>query len=180
MPKHLKKVLSHLRRVFPKSKVILKLGVGFELYDDLKQNNLDLILSGPQGDDGIQLVTEALVWVGTDNYNQIDTSALNIIQMKAPCTYRKAAIDSLESSSFFWCEEVSVNNIQGILSAVEAGFGVSALPRSAVDDSLLILRDGLPELPDTSINLYWNKTNPHPLTKRCIELFKEEFKLMGL
>ncbi len=99
--------------------------------------------------------------------------------MKVPCSYRKAALDSLNDSGMKWKESVSVNSIQGIQSAVSAGFGVSTMPRSAVNNDLEIISEGFPKLSETSINVFWNTTN-HPLTKRFISFFKVELKLIGL
>ncbi len=176
VPRHLKRLLSRLRRSLPKIKVILELSGGPDLFKKMNNNELDIIMTCSYGDGGLKLYSEPLEWVTAKDFKSDDKSALNIIQMKAPCSYRQAAIDALESSGIIWSEEASVNTIQGIISAVAAGFGISSIPRSAVDNSLEVISEKMPHLPETSISVYWNTTNPHPLTKRCISLFKEELK----
>ncbi len=180
VPQHLSRLLYRFRRSLPKTKMELKLGVGFELYNDLNQNDLDVIITGPEGEGGIVLLTEPLVWVGAKNIDHNKDKSVEIVQMKAPCSYRKAALDSLNESGIMWNESVSVNSIQAIQSAVSAGFGVSTMPKSAVNNDLEIISDDFPKLPETSINVFWNTTNPHPLTKRFVGFFKEELKLVGL
>ncbi len=180
VPQHLHRLLSRFKKSLPKTKMELKLGVGFELYNDLNQNDLDVIVAGPEGKGGVVLLTEPLVWVSAKNSCYDRDKHIEVVQMKAPCSYRKAALDSLNKSGMIWKESVSVNSIQGIQSAVSAGFGVSTMPRSAINSDLEIINEGFPKLPETSINVFWNTTNPHPLTKRFISFFKEELKLIGL
>lgn len=184
VPRHLQRLLTRFKRSLPKEKVGIKLGMGFELYNDLSKNQLDIVIAGPEGDGGLLLFSEPLVWVGAKNikhdFSGESLTPLSIVQMKAPCSYRKAALESLAAEGVMWSESVSVNTIQGIQSAVGAGFGVSTMPRSAVSDDLEIIDNGLPQLPTTDIYVFWNTTNPHPLTKRFISFFQEELRLIGL
>jgi DNA-binding transcriptional LysR family regulator len=180
VPRHLKEVLTGLRKSLPKTKISLTLGGGGDLYEDLNRNELDIVIAGPVGDYGLPLYSEPLVWAQAKSYTRDNPDILEIIQMKGPCSYRKAAIDALQTSGIRWHEEASVNTIQGVIAAVSAGFGISSMPKSSVDDSLQIIEGLLPELPQTSINMYWNTTNPHPLTKRCIAIFEEEIRLIGM
>ena len=181
VPQHLQKLLSRFKRGFPRAKLELNLGLGFALYNDLIQNDLDVVVAGPEAEGGIELLSEPLVWVGSKTRElNPDEKSMKVILMQPPCSYRKAALDSLSKAGIMWQESVSVNSIQAIQSAVAAGFGISVMPRSACNSELAIIRVGLPMLSETSIHVYWNKTNPHPLTKRFINLIEEELELIGV
>lgn len=181
VPEHLHIILSRFKRGQPKVKLELHLGAGYKLYHELTQNRLDVVVAGPEAQDGLVLFTEPLVWVGPNGGNiRREEDSVGLILMPPPCSYRKAAFDALTTAGIPWHVAVSANSVQGVQSAVTAGLGVSVMARSAVNRHLGIISDGFPELPDTSINAYWEKNSPHPLVKRFVAFIEEELKAIDV
>ena len=180
VPQHLQLILSRFRRAYPKTKLELHLGSGFDLHQDLLQQKLDIVVAGPEGDDGLILMTEPLVWVGPQYFEPdgVDGS-VGLILMQPPCSYRQAAFDALTAAGRAWHVAVNANSIQAVQSAVAAGLGVSVLARSAVNRDLMVISDVFPKLSKTSINAFWHSTKPHPLTKRFVDFLKEELGSIG-
>jgi DNA-binding transcriptional LysR family regulator len=180
VPHHLYRLLSQFRRRYPKATVELKLGMGGSLLQDMKDGQLDVVVAGPEGKKGVMLMEEPLVWVGPQN-DHLDTRGkkLELILMQPPCSYRKAAFDSLAKAEVSWNLALSANSIQGTQSAVAAGLGISVVPRSAVNKDLKIINKGVPELPATSIQAYSKTVDSHPLIEPFIDFLKEELAEIG-
>ncbi len=177
VPEHLHIILARFKRAQPRAKLELHLGVGFKLYHELTQNRLDVVVAGPEADDGLALFTEPLVWVGPKNGAvTMEEESIGLILMPPPCSYRKAAFDALTAAGIPWHVAVSANSVRGVQSAVTAGLGISVMARSAVNRELDIIRRGFPVLPNTSINAYWDSSDPHPLADRFISFIEEELK----
>ncbi len=180
VPHHLYKLLSRFKRRYPNAVIELNLGVGGSLIRELRDGKLDVVIAGPEGEKGLLLIEEPLVWVGPQDRHEIGEQELELILMQPPCSYRKAAFDSLTKSERSWNLTLSANSIQGTQSAVAAGLGFSVVPRSAVSKDLKIISEGFPELPVTSIQAYSNNVDPHPLIQPSIEFLKEQLAEIGL
>ena len=175
VPDHLYKLLSRFKRRYPKAAIELKLGVGGALIRELNDGQLDVVVAGPEGEKGLILIEEPLVWIGSEGeLPDVEGEELELILMQPPCSYRKAAFDSLAKAELPWNLALSANSIQGTQSAVAAGLGVSVVPRSAVNKDLKIMSKGFPELPATSIQAYSNSVDSHPLIEPFIDFLKEE------
>ncbi len=121
------------------------------------------------------MIEEPLVWVGPGGeLPDVEGEELELILMQPPCSYRKAAFESLAEAERPWNLALSANSIQGTQSAVAAGLGVSVVPKSAVNKDLKIMSKGFPELPATSIQAYSNSVDSHPLIESFINFLKEE------
>jgi len=178
VPHHLYKLLSRFKRRYPKAAIELKLGIGGPLVQELKDGHLDVVVAGPEGEKGLMLMEEPLVWVAPQDRPGVGDPALELILMQPPCSYRKAAFDALAKAERPWNLALSANSIQGTQSAVAAGLGVTVVPKSAVNKDLKIMNEGFPELPATSIQAYSNSVQSHPLIEPFIDFLKEE--LAGL
>ena len=181
VPHHLYKLLSRFKQRHPNAVVSLKMGMGGLLVQEMKEGQLDVVVAGPESEKGIMLLEEPLVWVGPqDDVEDHAHQDLELILMQPPCSYRKAAFESLTKAEVQWNLALSANSIQGSQSAVAAGLGISVVPRSAVSKETRIITKGLPELPKTSIQAYSAPPNSHPLIEPFIEFLKEELTVVGL
>jgi len=180
VPHHLYKLLSRFKRRYPKAAVELKLGVGGALVRDMTDGQLDVVVAGPEAEKGLLLMEEPLVWVGPQgDLPDFEGQELELILMQPPCSYRRAAFDSLTKAELPWHLALSATSIQGTQAAVAAGLGVSVVPKSAVSEDLRIMSKGLPELPATSIQAYSNNVESHPLIEPFIDFLKEELVGIG-
>ncbi|SFM16982.1 DNA-binding transcriptional regulator, LysR family [Desulfomicrobium norvegicum] len=181
VPHHLYKLLTRFKRLHPNASVELTLGVGNSLVRDLREGLLDIVVAGPEGEKGVLLMEEALVWVGPhDEHIELGEGRLELILMQPPCSYRKVAFEALAGYERPWNLSLSANSIQGTQSAVAAGLGVSVIPKSAVSKDLKILTHGLPALPRTSIQAFSNAADSHPLIEPFIAFLKEELAEVGV
>ena len=180
VPHHLYKLISRFKRRYPNAAIELKLGMGSDLVHEMRDDQLDVVVAGPEEENGVKLMKEPLVWVGPHDGRTDDTGELELILMQPPCSYRKAAFDSLARAERSWSVALSGNTIQGTQNAVAAGLGISVVPKSAVSKDLKILSDGLPELPETSVHAYSNNTGTHPLIEPFIDFLKEELAEVGV
>lgn len=180
VPRHLHRILASMKKKLGKTGIMINLGSGIEMETLLMNNELDIVVTACIKKEGLRLAGDALVWIKAHDYaHDSKDETFSLVHMRPPCSYRQAAIDSLNSAGLLWKEEGNSNSIQGVFAAVAAGFGISAVPLSCVTDAFTIIRD-LPELPETQISAYWNKIQPHPLTERCIGLLRAEFSSIGL
>jgi DNA-binding transcriptional LysR family regulator len=175
VPHHLYTLLSRFKRRYHKAAIELQLGVGGALIQEMKDGQLDVVVAGPEGEKGLILMEEPLVWVGPEGMlPDFEGKELELILMQPPCSYRKAAFDALAKAELPWNHALSANSIQGTQSAVAAGLGVSVVPKSAVNKELKVMSKGFPELPATSIQAYSNSVDSHPLIEPFIDFLKEE------
>ena len=183
VPHHLYKLISRFKKRYPKTAMELRLGVGDSLLKELQQGELDIVVAGPEGDKGRILMEEPLVWVspqGDCTHLEATENTLDLILMSPPCSYRKAAFDSLAKAERPWQLNLSANSIQGTQAAVAAGLGISVVPKSAVSKELKIVHKGLPELPPTNIQAYCNTIDPHLLIEPFIDFLQEELAGIGV
>lgn len=179
VPHHLYPLLSRFKRRYPNASVELTLGIGGGLLKDMHDGQLDVVVAGPEGEKGVVIMEEPLVWVGPPGGLNRSEDELELILMSPPCSYRKAAFDSLARAEQPWNLALSANSIQGTQSAVAAGLGVSVVPKSAVSTELRVVNEGVPELPATSIQAYTDTPDTHPLIGPFIEFLTEELGSIG-
>jgi DNA-binding transcriptional LysR family regulator len=142
VPHHLYTLLSRFKRRYHKAAIELQLGVGGALIQEMKDGQLDVVVAGPEGEKGLILMEEPLVWVGPEGMlPDFEGEELELILMQPPCSYRKAAFDALAKAELPWNHALSANSIQGTQSAVAAGLGVSVVPKSAVNKELKVMSD---------------------------------------
>ena len=170
-PKHLHKLLAQFKRTHPKVDLKLNLGSGVMLHKEMEEGNLDVVVAGPEFEGGQLLFKEPLVWVGPKDYQPEDS--VSLIFMPPPCSYRKAAYDSLTTEKFRFEVAMEANSINGVQSAVEAGLGVSVIARSAVTDNLQVLDGIYPRLPKTSVCAFTHPDAPELLVDRFLSCLVE-------
>jgi len=175
-PHDLHALIARFRRAHPNCDLSMVLGSGIEMLDSLRGGELDVVFSGPEGTDGQLLWEEQLVWVGTRNLENDKTSPVELILMHPPCSFRQIAFDALTGEAVPFKISISANSVQAVQSAIRADLGVSVLPVSAVPKDMQILRDELPELPNTSVMSFINTDIAHPYAQRFVDFLISSLK----
>ena len=91
------------------------------------------------------------------------------------CQYRKRMADVLKSQRRLWRMAYTSPDIFGVQSAVEAGFGISALTRATLTSKMRVLTeaDGLPAMEKVKVGLLYKLPRVLPasreLAKKLIE-----------
>jgi len=145
-------VLQTYKRWNPGSSIELKVGITSDLVKLLNRGRLDVVF-GKQcadiGATGSLLWEEELVWAYSSD--EVFDSELDLVlaMFPEPCVYRDAAITALTKAGKTWSVGFESSSMAGCLSAAKAGFAVTPIALSQLQDGLRALGgpDGLPALP---------------------------------
>ncbi|KVN95110.1 LysR family transcriptional regulator [Burkholderia ubonensis] len=164
-------------------------GLALELAVDVPGNlvqafdagRFDLVVGSrcERGERGIRLGAEPLVWAFA-RHEPLPDGALPLACIPEPCPFREAALTALaraEVASRIACVSPSM---AGVKAAARAGFAVTPLPRSAIDDGLreLTAADGLPPLPSVEYVLMHDAGGA--LVRELAQTIRDEFEMRPL
>lgn len=158
LPELLPNILNKFKNQFPSIHLEIRIDVGINLIPMFDKGELDLVVTGKDAYQGSSrtLLQEPLFWVVGKN---IDPSLLggviNLVLLPSPCSFRKYATEGLEKVNRKWEVLYTGTSIPSIQAAVQAGMGLSVLPKGALKDGLKKAPShlNLPELPMSSIVL---------------------------
>ncbi len=158
LPDLLPNLLSKFRKQYPNIHLKIQTDVGINLIPLFEKGELDLVVTGKDAYRGPSrvLVQEPLIWVvGKDHEALLHGETLHLVVLPSPCSFRTIATQSLEKAKLKWEILFTGTSIANIQAAVQAGMGVSILPKGALKDGLKKAPPhlGLPELPMYSITL---------------------------
>jgi DNA-binding transcriptional LysR family regulator len=128
------------------------------LLEGFERGEYDLVLvkRDPEGRTAGEMVwREPLVWSAGPGYEFAQDQPLPLVLSPQPCVYRKRALDTLDASERTWRVAYTSTSLAGALAAVEAGLGVTVLPKDMIPQKLRVLgpESGLPDLKATEIAL---------------------------
>lgn len=158
LPDLLPRLLNKFRKTYPNISLEVQTGYGIHLIPQYEKGELDLVVTGKdsyQGECRV-LVQEPLVWVvSNDTDVSVIEEPISLVVLPSPCLFRKFATDGLEKTNRKWEILFTGTSIANIQAAVEAGMGLSILPKGAMNEGLkkAPAQLNLPELPMYSIVL---------------------------
>lgn len=155
---HLPAVLSAFAKAHPLVELEVTCDLTLNLLDRFHQGAFDLVLVKREPSarlEGVRVWREPLVWVARDQLAAAGLETVPLVVSPEPCVYRKRAIDALEAVGRRWRVAYTSTSLAGSQSAVNAGLGITVLPREMIPSYLTpILNDPeLPTLHDTEIAL---------------------------
>lgn len=158
LPEILPGLLSKFRKQYPNIRLEVHTGYGMTLIPQFERGDLDLVVTGKDSYEGPcrVLTQEPLMWVvGKDIDISLIDDPMNLVVLPSPCMFRKLAIDGLEKSNRKWEILFTGTSIANIQAAVQAGMGLSILPKGALKKGVkkAPVNLELPELPMYSIVL---------------------------
>lgn len=155
---HLPAVLSAFAEAHPLVELEVTCDLTLNLLDRFHDGAFDLVLvkrepSAKLG--GVRVWREPLVWVARDQLAVSGLETVPLVVSPEPCVYRKRAIDALEAVGRKWRAAYTSTSLAGSQSAVNAGLGITVLPREMVPPYLTAIIDDreLPPLHDTEVAL---------------------------
>lgn len=155
---HLPAVLAAFAEAHPLVELAVTCDLTLNLLDSFHDGAFDLVLikrepSAPL--EGVRVWREPLVWVARDPLAAEGLETVPLIVSPEPCVYRKRAIAALDAIGRKWRVAYTSTSLAGSQSAVNAGLGITVLPREMVPPYLTPIVDnpGLPSLYDTEIAL---------------------------
>ena len=153
-------VLTDFSRLHPRILINVECDLTLNLFDRFKKSAFDMVLvkmSRPEDfPNGVEVWSEPLEWIGKlKSIESLDKNIpLPLVLSPEPCVYRASALQSLEKAGIKWRIVFISPSYAGIIAAVNAGMGITVLPRTMIPDSLEVIReDFLPFLPDIHVSL---------------------------
>lgn len=156
----LTEVLADFQRLHPRVRLRVECDLTFHLLDTFKKGELDLVLLKAMDPTdmpaGFEVWTEPLEWVAHKSFQDRlpESGPWPLVLAPAPCVYRKHAVEALQKVGASW-ETVFVSpSFVGKIAAVEAGMGLTLIPRTLVPKSLRIVESpSLPPVPELHVSL---------------------------
>lgn len=155
----LSEVLADYSSSHPLISINIDCDLTLNLFERFKNKEFDLVLlkmnKPDEFPDGIDVWTESLVWVaGNADLQLEDDKPIPLVLSPQPCVYRERAIKALEEINKKWRVVFSSYSYAGKIAAVEAGMGVTVIPRNMVNKNLRIINNlGFPELESAHVSL---------------------------
>jgi DNA-binding transcriptional LysR family regulator len=155
---HMPPVLRRFHEAWPQVQVSLVCEPTVVLLEMLASQGVDITLTTEPGcgDGGEALAVDELVWVAGHGSTAACLRPLPVSLGSRVCRFRPAVLKALGAAGIDWRSVSEGENYEALYATLKAGLAVSAMLRSSIPDFLQPLTpdDGLPRLPDFSINLY--------------------------
>jgi DNA-binding transcriptional LysR family regulator len=136
----------------------LSVGIPGALLQAMDRGELDFVMAGRCHDDrpGRVLWRDPLAWAAAPWMTIDRTLPLPLVVFPEPCPYRDAALAALAHAGVDCRIAVVCPSSGGVHAAVQAGLGITPMPKSRIDASLAIVQDslGLPALPAVEFALF--------------------------
>jgi len=151
----------------------------------LKDGAFDFVfaIAEPTNDDGLDAAWhEPMVWVGRPDASLDSNRPLRLIAFAEGCPYRDAMKSALQQAERPFEIIYTSQCYASIRAAWTNGFGITALPARAVDDSNMVLTqaNGLPFLPDLRAGIYlagqMSSPDVGPLAIRFAKMLTESYR----
>lgn len=156
----------------------LTVGIPGTLLHAMDRGELDFVMAGRCHDDrpGRALWREPLVWTAASWLTIDPALPLPLAVFPEPCPYREAALAALAHAGFEYRIAVVCPSSGGVHAAVQAGLGVTPMPKSRVDETLAVVHDsaGLPALPEVEFALF-GAASPAPLVDELCEAARRDW-----
>jgi DNA-binding transcriptional LysR family regulator len=169
----LPQILRDFRRDYPLVDFDLRVDQSGLLHQRLESDRLDVFIGKrPGGEQRGQLVKrERLVWVGTPSTKLDLSRPLPLVVYPAPSISRAEMRRALNRARLPFRTACVCNGVNGLIGAVAAGIGISAMAASLVPAQLSTLgaHHRLPELGTIDLVLRTNpRTDQHPAVRALI------------
>jgi DNA-binding transcriptional LysR family regulator len=160
----LPKVLQRMRRQCPEVEIELEIGLGPNLFEMVKSEELDLAVGGlcSGRPEGRRLWSEPLVWAFSAGIEV--PSVLPLAFFPQPCPYREAAMRALAASQKQWRIVSTSSSVAGVRAAAMAGLALTPLALQSMRPGLRIVdkKDRMPKLPEVEFVLLGREKDTRP------------------
>ena len=175
--------LSRFARAFPNVRLEVKSGLCSEMWSQFQNNDLDLALIKHRlgRAQGMASWPEPLCWIDGKNSHNLQQTTVPLVGLPSTGLYRSEMAHTFDMLGTKWRMAYITTSLSGVGCAVEAGLGVSLLPKRLVTPQhhVLGIEDGLPDVPPLELLLH---VAPQPsnqtkflaqyLTEACNAIFE--------
>jgi DNA-binding transcriptional LysR family regulator len=175
--------LSAFAGEYPGTRLEVRSGLCSDIWRGFQQGDLDLALvKQRQGSaPGLASWPEPLCWIDSLQGNSLDKHPIPLVTFPIGGLYRSEMAHTFDSLGLRWRLAYVSTSLSGISCAVEAGLGISLLPRRLVTERHRILDEtrGLPPVPALELTLHaQDKLSAHSriLAERLITACNNTFE----
>lgn len=159
---------------FPNIRIQIKNDNSHNLYKNLHEGELDLILAtrDPKEAGGQRVRREKICWVAANDFVLDSGRPIPLALYEQGCEYRKNIVEKLNQDALDWFVSFECQGVTGFDIAISNGLAISALAESLVKDEWRIIQpsEGLPDLGEIEIELH---TLPGEVSE-AIRCFRDE------
>lgn len=150
--------LSAFADQYPGIRLEVKSGLCSDIWREFQRGELDLALvkQRPGSVPGMASWPEPLCWIDGLESNNLASQPVPLVTFPIGGLYRGEMAHTFDRLGRSWRLAYVSTSLSGVCCAVEAGFGISLLPRRLVTTKHRILSeaDGLPDVPDLELTLH--------------------------
>jgi DNA-binding transcriptional LysR family regulator len=182
VPEHLPELLARFRSVYPAVDVEVRVAGSAALVTALDKGDIDLAIA--KRDDGEtrgQVIRrEALVWACSRSFAVDGLEVLPLCMLPAPCIFRSRAIEALKVRDWAWRVVYTSDSVNGVVAAIRAGLGISAIAESSLLPELRILttEDGFPDLDDVELTVFGLERGKNALKATLISFLQDRLETL--
>ncbi len=169
-------ILGKFTKLHPKIRFSVDCDLTMNLVNRLDRGEVDVILikltQSILTQNLVSIWSEPLDWVCPEGAAEeiLSHEHLKLVLSPEPCVYHKRAIEALENHGCSWRLNFTSPSYTCTIAAVQAGFGITVLPRSMIPAGLQsIYSSKLPNLKDVHVSLL--KQNDCPPAVDSLEQF---------
>ncbi|GAB6263417.1 LysR substrate-binding domain-containing protein [Photobacterium sp. CCB-ST2H9] len=170
---------------YPGIRLEVKSGMCSDIWREFQNSELDLALvkQRPGSQPGLSHWPEPLCWIDALHSNNLERHPVPLVSFPIGGLYRNEMAHTFDSLGRSWRLAYVSTSLSGVCCAVEAGLGISLLPRRLVTAQHRILdeQDGLPPVPDMEVTLHaqsklsaLSRTLAEQLIHTCDRIFERE------
>jgi DNA-binding transcriptional LysR family regulator len=167
--RYLPDIMARFSRVYPGVELTILCEPSLDLMARIDANEIDIaIVTSCEGDRASEIFRqERLLWVTSSRHAVHSQEPLPLALGRPSCSWRKVAIEGLDTIGRAYRLLFSSGNATAIAAAVLAGLAISVFPESALRPGMRVLTpaDGFPELPPCRIGLLRNTHEQSPLAE---------------
>jgi DNA-binding transcriptional LysR family regulator len=158
--RYLPEIMARFSRAYPGVELTVLCEPSVDLLERIDANEIDLaIVTNCETKRAAEIFRrERLLWVTSNRHSAHREERVPLALGRPSCSWRRTAIDRLESVGRPYRVLYSSSNAGAVAAAVLAGLAVSVLPESGLRPGMRVLTaaEGFPELPSCRIGLVRN------------------------
>ena len=155
--RYLPEIMARFSRVYPGVELTVICEPSSDLFERIDANEIDLaIVTNCESKRTVETFRrERLLWVTSNRHSTHVETPLPLALGRPTCSWRRTAIDRLESSARPYRVLYSSSNAGAVAAAVLSGLAVSVLAESGLRPGMRVLTaaEGFPELPPCHVGL---------------------------
>jgi len=172
-------ILRSFNDAWPKVRIDLVCETSPDLKTLLADGEIDLTLTTEADTPAHaeRLLSEDLVWIGSQNGRALKENPLPVAINCPKCTFRAAMVEALERDGRDWRMIGPVGNNDTLFATLEADLAVTSSLRATVPSHIDILgpETGLPPLRPFHVNLYVRASNPDIPQQELASHIRDQF-----